>query len=470
MNTKAILPWLKSHWPIPTLTLVALAALPTAWFFAEGMRKDHIDKFSAEVTKDFTSVSEGTAKVSYFIPSVDGSGKLLEKPAPANEAMIVRYGDVWTQVQSKVGAVSERGSSFNKSDHATLIADYFPKPADESSASLTVKGRQFIGEYIKASQAILSKARAGMPPKADELARRLSQHAADAEAKIRAETGREPAAEEKQKLGKELLDMRLGAYQAKAREIGVYADVSVLEMVPAEVPDKAPSLAQAYDMQERIWINTDIFRAIAKANGDSAGGVGDSVVKRVNKIDIEESKWDSSSDTPPVSSYEPGEDKVGLNFAKSITGRTSGPGTKNKWYDVRTVTLDVIISSQRIPEFIDALAATNFMTVLDIDLSKIDPMVDLRDGFTYGSDNVVRAVMVVETVWLREWRKPIMPVDVQKALGMVEGVVGADAGGGGGGGNTPAPPRRRPPPGGDAGGGAAPAAGGGKRGGRDRDD
>lgn len=466
MNTKAILPWLKSHWPIPTLTLVALAALPTAWFFAEGMRKEHIDKFSADVTKDFTSISENTAKVSYSIPSVDGAGKLLEKSAPANEAMIVRYGDVWTQVQSKVGAVSERGSSFNKADHAPLITDYFPKPADESSASLTVKGRQFVGEYIKAHQAILNKARAGMPPKADELARRLAQHAADAEAKIRAETGREPAAEEKQKLAKELLEMRLGAYQAKARDIGVYADVSVFEGVPAEVPDKAPGLAEAYDKQERLWINSDIFRAVAKANGDSAGGVSDSVVKRVTKIDIEESKWDSTSGTPPVSSYEPGEDKVALNFGKSITGRVSGPGSKNKWYDVRTVKLDVIISSQRIPEFIDALAATNFMTVLDIDLFKIDPMVDLRDGFTYGPDNVVRAEMMIETVWLREWRKAYMPVDVQKALGMVEGVVGADAAGGGG----AAPPQRgggRKPPAGD---GAAPAAGGGKRGGRDRDD
>lgn len=448
---KNLVPWLKAHWPIPALTLVALAAVPTAYYFASDMAAQHEKEFGDTVKKDADAVSATAAKISYYIPSVDGSGKMLEKSAPANEAMIKRYGEIWTEVQSKVGAVSESGLKFNQSDHKPLIDNYFPKPSDESQATLTVRGREFVAELIKFHRKILADARAGAPFSNDELAKRLSEHAATTEAKIRAETGRDLNAEEKQKLASELSDMRLGEYRRRARELGVYADHSVFEGVPNEVPDKAPSLAESYDKQERAWVHQDIFRAIARANGTSAGGIADSVVKRVIRLNVSGPKWDSGQGGPQPAAFDPGEDKVPLNFSNTVTGRISGPGSKNKWYDIRTVTLEVVISSQRIPEFVDALSATNFMAVLDADLKRVEPLSDLREGYDYGPDHVVRATFLIETVWLREWRKPWMPNDVQAALGMLEGVAGNDAASAPA--AAPRPPRNRP--------GGAPAGGGG---------
>ena len=54
--------------------------------------------------------------------------------------------------------------------------------------------------------------------------------------------------------------------------------------------------------------------------------------------------------------------------------------------------------------FIDALTATNFIAVLDLDLDKADTFADLREGFYYGDEHVVRATLKLEFVLLRAWR------------------------------------------------------------------
>ena len=199
-------------------------------------------------------------------------------------------------------------------------------------------------------------------------------------------------------------------------------------------------------MQEKSWIDQDICRAIALANAKASAGVPESVVKRITKIAIRPALYSTGDQAPQPALFDAGDDKPPLDFSASITGRVSGPGRRNRWYDVRPVTLEIVVSSARLPQFVNALSATNFIAVLDLDLTKVEPLADLREGFDYGDEHVVRASIVVETIWLRDWRKQAMPMDVQKALGMVEGV---DAPGG-----APIPaaapppsPRTRPAPG-----------------------
>ena len=58
------------------------------------------------------------------------------------------------------------------------------------------------------------------------------------------------------------------------------------------------------------------------------------------------------------------------------------------------------------------------MTVTDVDLQEVDIWEELRQGYYYGTEHVVRATISVETVWLRSWVTPIMPDPVKQTLGI----------------------------------------------------
>ena len=109
---------------------------------------------------------------------------------------------------------------------------------------------------------------------------------------------------------------------------------------------------------------------------------------------------------------------VSLNPAVSLTGRVSGIETDNQLYDVRHIEAEMIIATRHIPLFLNALATTNFMTVLDIDLERVEPLADLAEGYYYGEDHVVKARFLIESLWLREWVAPLMPPEVRGPRGI----------------------------------------------------
>jgi hypothetical protein len=119
-----------------------------------------------------------------------------------------------------------------------------------------------------------------------------------------------------------------------------------------------------------------------------------------------------------------------------LPGRISGPGSNNKWYDVRYITIEMVADAARLPAFIDALASINFMTVVDTDLVKVDSAAELREGYFYGDAPVVNATLVIESIWFREWRERWMPVEVKQALGMDPSAPVADL-------SAPSQPARR---------------------------
>ena len=435
------LPFIKSYGVMIGLGVLALIALPACFFFAQQMNTSFTEKVQKEVSQDFDQVTK--ADVNYSLPGLAG-GTVLEKKAPYNEEMIQWYADRWKETKDKTGVVWDKGLAFNKDDHALLVQGLFPAPADLEK---DVKIRELIGAVIAFHAKLLAQAKAGSPPDPAQLATQLQEYSAAYIEKIKAQGGvTELPPPEKEKLGRELVDVRVDRCRKRATEINVYADGGLFDGIPTEVPTKAPTLAQAWDLQERSWINADLMRAVAAANQSTENGVIGAVVKRLLKFSIKAPTYDPANPLPQA--YDPGEERAPVDLAKSITGRIGGAGSKNKWYDVRDAELDVIISSQRLPEFIDALAATNFMSVLDVSLSAISPRDDLRAGYFYGDENVVHAHIRVETVLLREWRKDWMPDDVKKALGMVEGVTGPETTPAGGG---SAPPRGGPGAGGKGG-------------------
>ncbi|MBX3386331.1 MAG: hypothetical protein KF768_07160 [Phycisphaeraceae bacterium] len=423
--------WLKSNWLIVVLCLVAIAALPAAIVVSMGMSTKLREEVQKKLNEDYNAVNSN--KVAYYVPLLTGERK-LERNTEVNPLLNDLYAKAYEAFNAKGIEAARVGEAFNKGNHELLVDGFFPAPDRLVEAT---KRTEFLRRYSRTfHEGLLQRMRAGMPPSAIELSEVMRQHLASHLERLTNERGSsEMNDDESIKLQNEMFAIRLGRYRSRAAEISIYADLSSFDGVAAVDPTAPLSMLQAWDLQERAWLHSDVVKAIEHVNGggSAGGGVQASIVKRLLRVAPDRAVFEGGG----VAQFDPGTDRAPVNYSRSLTGRVSGPGSQNRWYDLRVVTLEFIASSRRLPEFIDALASTNFITVLELDLAAVDVFDDLRHGFYYGDEHIVRVTMRLESVMLRSWRTASMPQDVKKALGIAEGESGGQDG------YTPPPPPRR---------------------------
>lgn len=429
--------WLKSNWLIVVLGVVALAALPTAMFFSMSQSSKFEQDTGKKLSDDHQALNAN--KNAYYVADVTGT-RLMELNTEINPRLNELYRAKYEELSGKAAAAAKAGEEFNKSDHTLLVEGLFPAPDELVKATKKSEFlRAFAGPF---HQELLRRMNAGMPPSVVELNGMLEQHVASHMERLQNERGNtEMNDQEKLLLQSELFAIRLSRYKARATEITTYADAGVFDKV-STVDVTAPiPMHEAWDLQERAWLHADLVKAVARANGladagSSAAkpGVPDAVIKRLIRVAPEPAVYAGGG----AAAFDQGTDKAPVNYNRSLTGRVSGPGMQNRWYDVRNVTVECIASSKRLPEFIDALGGTNFVTVLEMDLASVDVFEELKSGFYYGDEHVVRVMLKLESVMLRSWREADMPVEVKRALGMVEGEAGSSQDG-----YTPPPERDR---------------------------
>jgi hypothetical protein len=56
------------------------------------------------------------------------------------------------------------------------------------------------------------------------------------------------------------------------------------------------------------------------------------------------------------------------------------------------------------------------MTVIDVEIRPENAFAAASQGFIFGRDPVCNVTLTIETVWLREWTAPLMPLEVRAAL------------------------------------------------------
>lgn len=223
--------------------------------------------------------------------------------------------------------------------------------------------------------------------------------------------------------------------------------------------ESAPKPDELWEGQVQLWIMRDIMHAIAQVNqvddnpqasvlnspikrlvrlGDVPGYVGMHTVGGV--FDETDSDTDGGFDrerrTPrsrpsgegsgasrsdqvpsiypdPPSELEPKEptDAAPEHFGITPSGRVS-----NSVFDVRHSRLVIDIEWDKLPLFVEQLRKTNFMTVIDADIRDLDEYALLREGYVYGKGDVVRANLLIESLWFREWTGELMPKVVRQKL------------------------------------------------------
>lgn len=469
MKFKPIMNWVRENLGIVICSALILVILPASFVLSNGWLKSILTRHEQAVNAELSKIS--AAKVTYKLTQFDPATpafELLTSPNAGLTEQLKQKQDAMAQLVSKIAdqavdfnrGAGPAAAGIGRTEHRVLVDDLFPTPTltpeqaanpaaarEVEQARLNEAEDKFLGKRGNADpyQRLLDSVRAGEPKPAPDIAdqlkdlyqKRLNSLAANPQS---------PTDDEKSKVRQEVIDARLGEYQSTARSLGVYASKACLpgaaldgESRPAAergestIPVNSiidPTLLnrrQLFLYQWDLWMLSDFFTAVRLANtidGVSVG-VDRAVVKRIESMKIRQPEGirtgefgDASSDSSGAESapVAPAPGMVPLDPRVSFTGHARGGW--NELYEVRRMSAKLVVSSARLSEFLDAIPRANFMIVTDLDIEPVNMWEDLRSGYFYGDEHVVRATVEVESLWLKSWLVPLIPPELKQVLGI----------------------------------------------------
>ena len=466
---KPVLDWIKGHLLITTMSVLIVAFLVAGYYFSaqqnEGL-KSAVDARKREFQK-IEQASKTSVSLALTKGTFSGQGALNQRLLDSLSVVTTKMGsDV---LEARAQALAHNGDpypdQFPHPPHADRLGSngkaakgakklvveerLFPSPPRASAENLPVEIYRGLN---KAYSTMLDNAGAGAPPPSAELEDEIKRERSNyIQRDLNKGTEGELDEGERYALREKLGETRLQLYNEAAEKVSFYASRSAFALPEDPFTTRTQhSLAEMYDWQWDLWVAQDVIAAIARAN---VGANGEKVpvtaapVKRLIKlvasspavVDPKSSGSSSgvgsgrsmggrtgarggsggSPSSSAASGMPLGEPNISLDvatsrdFASSITGRVS-----NDLYDVRDVEVTLVIETDRIPVFLDALAAENFISITDLSLRPADAFKAARGGYMFGSKPVSRVKLQLETIWFRKWTAPWMPTSVREALGI----------------------------------------------------
>lgn len=418
--------WLKSNIPIVVLVVVMIAAAVVLPILSSGMNEALRKEVASRAAFDAKLNSIQTASHSIDQP---GQEPITAK-GPINPKAIEVAGEFEKRLSEDAAEVRSFILTRNQQDRKQLIDGFFPNPPNGWQNSMQFDFYEALqGKY----RSLIEEVGAGTPPpiaeieaeirRADELFRtqKLAKSATDS-----------LTSEEAAQLRKELQQARLVKYTERAQGLSMYCWYNTID-TPYWDGVSELSLRGLFDWQWQLWIKQDILRALHDANKNYESLL-QAPVKRVRYLAISPlpapANNNGGSAAPPPSTFgapaaSPEEAapeapaavmvdpkvEAARDYSVSYTGRVS-----NQLYDVRRVSLGIVVDTARIPEVLDALARQNLMTVIDLKMRPTDAHADLENGFIYGVDITTDLDLTIETIWLREWTAQLMPAEIKQVL------------------------------------------------------
>jgi hypothetical protein len=466
---KGIWQWIRGHLWIVIFSALVLLMLPLGIVGSSMWNSSIREARQKAVGDDFSKLDQ--VRVNYVLDSVIPGTPKTEFSGTPNERITEKFRE-WRKSQAEdLQAMMQDAESINLEGHAPLLPGIFPEPPKEE---LTAKLLDFAKIILGDEQAkipsifdeLLKAINAGSPPSAERVFEQINERRQREVDQLRTGPESQPQVltqEQTQSILAKLAEYRMGLYQAGAREISVYADKGIF-IIPKESGsgssgvmwspqgtqlEENPDLVDCFAAQWDYWVFRDVLLAVARANQDASGkrlSVDRSTVKRIERLGVHMLPIIGESALYKMAGEPSASGEIAPDFRRSITGRFSSKA--NQQYDVRIVQLNAIVSSERLPQLIEQINKTNFMTVTNVALEQVDPWADLELGFFYGNEPVIRAILTIETIWFRSWIVPLMPKDLRGLLGVAakegeenapaaEGAEGATPPSEEGGGETP---------------------------------
>jgi hypothetical protein len=450
--------WTKGNMVTVAFCAIVVVVPVGAYFassgFVEGVRADADKKARAygEV------VSALNAKVDLPIPG----GESIPLSGMPTQETVAEYADILEGVRKDAEAVYAQAVRFHTGSDATpkrrdlVPASVFPA-YDATSNAVVENVRLEVADALeRAYGRLLSDARVGMPPAPETVAKAIEgAEKRFVQGDLKAESRAKLSAEQLAQLDEFLGKARVEQYFEVAKGISFYCDSSAFEVPTRDSvraldfkKDLAGHDRALFDLEWRYWIASDVMQAFTRANA-ATPSVLQAPVKRLVNLTVlpmelsasapageaaamgDPSGMDAGMDGAGMDGAQPAEAApaavaAGLpkpmidpkvdatrDYSKRFTGRVSNPV-----YDVRLAQVRFVAATSSLPAVFDALAAENFMTVVDVRITPADPFVAAQQGFLYGADPVSEVVATIETVWLREWLAERMPAAVRTALGI----------------------------------------------------
>lgn len=460
---KPVLNWIKKNLIIVISAVLILVFLPAGWFFSSGWNK----KVRTQATEAYTSTRgelQRVGSVTYALPGVLAGERSVSESRAPNRAVTNFFKEQGEVRLAQVRDVVQRGTAFNRRNHRELVPGLLPAAPNNSAlrrlglemAEQIAGTRDASGNVVRASvyDQLLRRLNAGGPPMPEELGSILAEYATrEQERYASGSTDNRLTEAQSQQMAQDMVKRRLQEYAGRAKSLAFYATLESIrgpdgvqqmqEPGWSRIPTTPPSQSEITEADAFVWLwdywtVTDVLEAVALANTDRVSGampIPDAPVKRVERLRISEVKLPAAAGAAAddMGGFQPGFDPGGREERSpfgspgmgGLGGDPAGPvgsvthtgRVTDASYDLRTVQLQIIASSQDLPKLFDALGRINYMTVVGVRLDPVDVWAELDQGFFFGDDHVVRATIDIESIWLRSWTLPLMPERIRLAVG-----------------------------------------------------
>jgi hypothetical protein len=418
---KAIFNWIKSNPVIVICALIFLSSLGMV-VYVYGAGNDFIENMK-KVNLMITEIkSIMTQRVQ--IPPEKPDGLPRFPTITVNQHAIDDLRVAYKKMNDEYEAIFKLANLHNQQSHIEMIEGIFPDPHFVAARPFDAKERyrqsfkELFEPYSPTAGYPQIDAKPPLPPA--EIAAALERVREDYLTGnfLPPKTMADLTPQEADKLKALQAKRHIEVLQQHAKSIHIYAQTEPGPGYPFEVQGwssdavaKPPTNIEIWDGQMSLWIQQDICRAIQLTNkvDTPSANVMNSPVKQLLQIKVDPKYIGLAKDDSLSVDH-----RIPDDFSVSMSGRYCNP-----LYDVRHAALMVIIDSQRMPEFFNALSQVNFMTVIGMKVTDIDEYAVLRtSGAVYGPVDCVQVEFQIESIWLREWTMKLMPKEKKIELGL----------------------------------------------------
>jgi len=414
--------------------VIALAAIGVAFTMLPSRK----DQLAADMEKRKHAYDELHKLVSAErqLPSVNPDNPAQERlPVFPNEK-VIKWGEELT-AQVKKESEEVRDAAMKMNEHHLLVPRSLPTP-DNPTAIGFAKTYQAALPLPTAPGGVLNsrfakELKAGMPPTADEVHRKLDEAALEVK-KNNSQINAAGVVVNQAQVDGQIAELASTLPKKLLEDVGknskVYIAPDTFESYPRIAQAVgAPDPVDIYFAQLGYWIQQDVVDAINDVNAPSKS-IADSPVKFLMAIRMLPPAGGPMFVTAP--DLQAGGDPDGTLKKETIVGPTGR--VSNGLYDVFHFTVVAEVEASKVGDFLRALGHNRFITPLWVDVKAVDNATALAQGHFYGEKPMVNVTAQCEVLYLRSWNTKFMPALVSKRLGITTDQPGA----------TPAAPAAQP--------------------------